>query len=113
MKLVVEPRHSITPTSTRPLWAVAAVAAAISAVASAMLEKRIMGSPPPMERELTPSRKAPQRLRKRLLFQVSAEPLDAAAGLFQVFGLGGVRDAERRSETERRALHHCNAFRLP
>src|SRR5437762_4690851 len=59
-----------------------------------------------MEWELTSSRKRPQRLRKRRLFQVAAEPLDAAAGLFQVFGLGGVGDAERRAEAERRTLHH-------
>src|SRR5262249_19336000 len=69
-------------------------------------------SPPPKEQELTPTRKRPQSLEKRRLFQVSAEALDAAAGLFQVLGLGGVGDAERRAVAERRALHHRDALGL-
>src|SRR5438132_2401860 len=46
------------------------------------------------------------------LSQIAAEALDAAAGLFEVLGLGRVGDAERRPEAERRTLHHRNAFGL-
>src|SRR5207248_2749322 len=42
----------------------------------------------------------------RALPQAAAEALDAAAGLLQVFGLGGIRDAERRPQPEGGALHH-------
>src|SRR3954470_9777278 len=44
--------------------------------------------------------------------KIAAEPLDALAGFFEVRGLGRVGDAERRAETEGRALHHRDAFGL-
>src|SRR5262245_37483941 len=44
--------------------------------------------------------------------QVAAEALDAPARLLQVFGLGRIRDAESRPETEGRTLHHRYAFGL-
>src|ERR1700722_20009223 len=46
------------------------------------------------------------------LSQIAAKALDAFAGVFEIGGLGGVRDAECRSKPERRALHHRDAFRL-
>src|SRR6185312_14160144 len=44
------------------------------------------------------------------LLQIAAEALNAAAGFFQVFGLGGVGNTKRRAETEGRPLHHRDAF---
>src|SRR5215471_279673 len=44
--------------------------------------------------------------------QPAAEPLDAAAGLLQIGGLGGVGNPERRTEPKGRALHDRNALRL-
>src|SRR5262249_16181726 len=38
--------------------------------------------------------------------------LDAPARFLDVLGLGRIRDAERGTKTERRALHHRHAFRL-
>ena len=46
------------------------------------------------------------------LLQIAAEALDTAAGLFQVLGLGRVGNAERRAQSESRALHDRNAFRF-
>src|SRR5262245_24646571 len=44
------------------------------------------------------------------LAKISAEALDALASVLEVGGLGRIGDAERRSKTEGRALHHCDAF---
>src|SRR5260370_42113740 len=44
------------------------------------------------------------------LSQIAAEALDAFAGVLEIGGLGRVGNAERRSEPERRALHHRDAF---
>src|SRR5882757_1074489 len=46
------------------------------------------------------------------LFQIAAESLDAAAGLFEILGLGRVGNPERRPKAERRTLHHRDAFGL-
>src|SRR6478735_2352542 len=42
--------------------------------------------------------------------QISAKALDALAGVFEIGGLGGVGNPERRSETERRTLHDGDTF---
>src|ERR1043166_9530043 len=57
-----------------------------------------------------PGRERPPRGSEIELLQIAAEALDAPAGLFQVFGLGRVGDAERRPDAERRALHHRAAL---
>ena len=57
MKLVVEPRHSSTPTSTRLPCATTCVADATSPAVNATVVKQIMKCPPPKGRELTASRK--------------------------------------------------------
>src|SRR5262245_46654882 len=44
--------------------------------------------------------------RSRASCQVAAEALDAPASFLHVLGLGGVGNAERGTETERRTLHH-------
>src|SRR5450432_425170 len=44
--------------------------------------------------------------------QITAETLDALAGILEIGGLGRVGDTERRPEPERRALHHRDAFVL-
>src|SRR5438270_13285191 len=44
------------------------------------------------------------------LAQIPAEALDAPAGFLEVFGPGRIRNAERRTDTEGRALHHRDAF---
>src|SRR5262245_43284638 len=44
------------------------------------------------------------------LAKISAEALDALAGVLEVGGLGRIGDAERRPKTEGRALHHRDAF---
>ena len=45
-----------------------------------------------------------------VLPQVPAEALDAGAGILEIFGGGGVRDAERRAHSEGCAMHDGNAF---
>src|SRR6266851_8026746 len=50
--------------------------------------------------------------RSRDLAQISAEALDALAGVLQRRGGGGVGNAEGRAVTERRSLHHRDAFRF-
>src|SRR5262249_61785108 len=50
--------------------------------------------------------------RSRSSCQVAAEALNAATCFLHVFGLGRIRDAERGTEAERRALHHSHALRL-
>src|SRR3954471_10107958 len=42
--------------------------------------------------------------------QITAEALDALAGVFEVRGLGCIGDAECRAEAEGRSLHHRDAF---
>src|SRR3954471_3691971 len=54
MKLVVEPRHSSMPTSTRDC-AMAEEAEATRAVARAIVVRRIMWAPPQRQREATAS----------------------------------------------------------
>src|ERR1700754_11953 len=46
------------------------------------------------------------------LSQIAAKTLDALAGLFEVGGFGGVGNPECRPKSERRTLHHRDAFGL-
>src|SRR5262245_44654341 len=50
--------------------------------------------------------------RSRASCQVAAEALNAPASFLHVLGLGGVGNAERGTETERRTLHHRHALGL-
>src|ERR1700750_3089416 len=52
------------------------------------------------------------RMVPKSLAQASAEPLDAAAGFFQIAVFGGVRNAESVTETEGQARHNCNTLTL-
>src|SRR5262249_52109606 len=47
-----------------------------------------------------------------MLPQIAAEALDALASLFEVGVLGGVGNPDRRSKSERRALHHGDSLVL-
>ena len=47
-----------------------------------------------------------------MLLQITAEALDSRAGFFKRACRRGVGDAERRTDAERRPLHHRDAFRL-
>src|ERR1700753_1265652 len=74
---------------------------------------------PPLQAAYTATKKA--RLRGPLLSgawpqsalaQISAEALDALAGVLEVRGLGGVGNPECRPQPERRPLHHGDALVL-
>src|SRR6266702_613149 len=102
--MLAPPRHSRMPTCTRGTGccALAPVKDATSMVAATparMNERRMKKSPAD---ECDASR----------LSQIATKALDPLAGVLEIGSLGRVGNAERRSEPERRALHHGNALVL-
>src|SRR6202011_2753763 len=128
--MLAPPRHSRMPTCTRCIgccaWAPAKDAISmVAAIPPRILERRMKQSPAvkyDASRE-TGKRRAPgashlygttsPAMPDCLgVSQVAAKALDAFAGVFEIGGLGGVGDPERRAKPERRALHHGDALRL-
>src|SRR2546421_1596316 len=114
------PRHSRTPAWMRDCAIAEPLHATSVATSARMVEERNMVLPPLVDPRIEPAddigrgRKREQRrsrttsptVGRRRLLQIAAEPLDAAAGFLEVFGLGRVGDAERRPGAERRPLHY-------
>src|SRR5262245_44957163 len=111
MKLMpAEMSQVSTPARTR--WAAAGSADATtnaSASASSVLRNiwNVLSSIAQAQAGLRVTNRA--YARSRASCQVAAEALDAAASFLHVLGLGGVGNAERGTETERRPLHRRHA----